>query len=55
MFLTPDDHVPIFTGTYFPKDRRYGMPAFREVLEGVEKYYRAKHAEVRARGAALAQ
>src|SRR3954453_15347829 len=28
VFLTPDDHVPIFTGTYFPKDRRYGMPAF---------------------------
>src|SRR5689334_11279945 len=24
VFLTPDTHIPIFTGTYFPKDRRYG-------------------------------
>jgi uncharacterized protein len=55
VFLTPDDHVPIFTGTYFPKDRRYGMPAFREVLEGVEKYYRVQRAEISARGAALAE
>jgi len=30
VFLTPDDHLPIFTGTYFPNERRYGMPAFRE-------------------------
>ncbi len=55
VFLTPDDHVPIFTGTYFPKDRRYGMPAFREVLEGVEKYYRTERAEIRSRGAKLAE
>jgi uncharacterized protein len=55
VFLTPDDHVPIYTGTYFPKDRRYGMPAFREVLEGVDKYYRTERAQVRARGAQLAE
>ena len=34
VFLTPEEHLPIFTGTYFPKERRYGMPAFREVLAG---------------------
>ena len=34
VFLTPEQ-VPIFTGTYFPKERRYGMPAFREVLDGL--------------------
>jgi uncharacterized protein YyaL (SSP411 family) len=34
VFLTPDQ-VPIFTGTYFPKERRYGMPAFREVLVAI--------------------
>jgi len=55
VFLTPDDHVPIFTGTYFPKDRRYGMPAFREVLEGVHRYYGAERAQIRARGARLAE
>ena len=41
VFLTPDQ-LPIFTGTYFPKERRYGMPAFREVLVAIEEYYRAQ-------------
>jgi hypothetical protein len=55
LFLTPDDHVPIYTGTYFPKDRRYGMPAFREVLEAVAKYFRTDRAAIRAHGAKLAE
>lgn len=31
VFLMPDG-VPFYGGTYFPKTRRYGMPAFRDVL-----------------------
>src|SRR5688572_5778587 len=52
VFLTPEQ-VPIFTGTYFPKERRYGMPAFREVLAAVNQYYRGKADEIRERGAHL--
>ena len=33
MFLAPDDLTPFFGGTYFPKDARYGMPAFAELLD----------------------
>jgi uncharacterized protein YyaL (SSP411 family) len=55
VFLTPDSHVPIFTGTYFPKERRYGMPAFREVLAAVESYFRTQHDEIRRRGAGLVE
>jgi uncharacterized protein YyaL (SSP411 family) len=54
VFLTPDSHVPIFTGTYFPKDRRYGMPSFREVLTAIDGYYRTQGDEIRRRGASLA-
>jgi uncharacterized protein YyaL (SSP411 family) len=54
VFLTPEQ-VPIFTGTYFPKERRYGMPAFREVLTAVEEHYRGKADEVRERGARLVE
>ena len=53
VFLTPDGQMPIFTGTYFPKERRYGMPAFREVLVAIENYYRKQGAEIRERGAGL--
>jgi uncharacterized protein len=52
VFLTPDQ-VPIFTGTYFPNERRYGMPAFREVLTAVDEYYRGKPEEIRERGRRL--
>lgn len=37
--LTPDTHTPFFAGTYFPKDPRYGMPSFIDVLRRVTAYY----------------
>src|SRR5690606_17582695 len=53
VFLTPEEHVPIFTGTYYPKEPRYGMPSFRQVLEGVTAYYREQGDEAKRQGAAL--
>jgi uncharacterized protein len=53
VFLTPDSHLPIFTGTYFPSERRYGMPSFREVLTAIDSYYRTQGEEIRRRGAGL--
>jgi uncharacterized protein YyaL (SSP411 family) len=53
MFLTPDDHVPIFAGTYFPKRANYGMPAFSDVLTRVEAYYREQRDEIRQNGRRL--
>ena len=55
VFLTPDEHLPIFTGTYFPKERRHGMPAFREVLVAIEDYYRSQGEEIQKRGATLVE
>src|SRR5439155_11743479 len=34
VFLSPDG-TPFFAGTYFPKEDRYGMPAFRRVLRAI--------------------
>jgi uncharacterized protein YyaL (SSP411 family) len=39
MFLTPDQ-VPFFGGTYFPKDSRYGLTGFGELLPRVAAAYR---------------
>ena len=39
MFLTPDNHIPFFGGTYFPPDSRYGLPGFRELLTRVAEFY----------------
>jgi uncharacterized protein YyaL (SSP411 family) len=55
MFLTADDLVPFFAGTYFPKTPRYNMPAFAQVLQGVRGWYDEKPDEVRAQNGALAR
>jgi hypothetical protein len=39
MFATPDGR-PVIGGTYFPPDRRYGRPSFREVLQSVAESWR---------------
>ncbi|HEX5122420.1 MAG TPA: thioredoxin domain-containing protein [Rhodanobacteraceae bacterium] len=54
VFLAPDDLVPFFAGTYFPKTPRYGQPAFAQVLEGVRAWFDSKPDEVRAQNDALA-
>jgi uncharacterized protein YyaL (SSP411 family) len=45
VFLTPD-LVPFYGGTYYPPTPRYGMPSFKQVLNGVAMAYRDRRAEV---------
>ena len=46
MFLTSDAE-PFWGGTYFPKDARYGRPAFVRVLNEVARIYREEQDKVR--------
>ncbi|MFP4296846.1 MAG: thioredoxin domain-containing protein [Spirulinaceae cyanobacterium] len=39
IFLTPDDRVPFYGGTYFPVQPRYGRPGFLEILQSVRRFY----------------
>ncbi len=39
VFLTPEKE-PFYGGTYFPKEARYGMPSFKEVMLAVSKTYK---------------
>jgi uncharacterized protein len=45
VFLLPTGE-PIFGGTYFPPDDRYGRPGFRRVLETIAEAYRTRRAEI---------
>ncbi len=54
MFLTPEDQRPFFGGTYFPKEPRHGLPAFRDILQRVAEYYQGHPAEIRQQNAQLA-
>ena len=53
MFLTHDDQKPFFGGTYFPREARFGLPAFRDILLRVSEYYRDHQKDLRDQNAAL--
>jgi uncharacterized protein YyaL (SSP411 family) len=53
MFLTPGRQTPFFGGTYFPKEARYGMPAFGDLLRRVAQYYHSHGAEIAAQNEQL--
>lgn len=52
VFLTPDG-VPFYGGTYFPNKRRYGMPAFTDVLMSIANAWQTQRAEIGENGAQL--
>ncbi|MBS0378045.1 MAG: thioredoxin domain-containing protein [Proteobacteria bacterium] len=53
MFLAHEDQRPFFGGTYFPKEPRYGLPAFKDLLLRVAQYYRERPQELRTQNEAL--
>jgi uncharacterized protein YyaL (SSP411 family) len=54
VFLTPQGE-PFYAGTYFPSEPRFGMPSFRQVLEGVSEAWRDRREEAVAQGRAVAE
>jgi len=50
MFLNADNQRPFFGGTYFPKERRYGMPSFGELLQSVATFFDEKRDDVLDQG-----
>ncbi|MGB7444033.1 MAG: thioredoxin domain-containing protein [Coleofasciculaceae cyanobacterium] len=39
VFLTPDERVPFYGGTYFPLEPLYGRPGFFQVLQAIRRFY----------------
>jgi len=52
MFLTPEGE-PFFGGTYFPKEGRYGLPGFIDLLPRVAAAYREQRAAIAEQSAQL--
>ncbi len=52
VFLTPAGE-PFFAGTYFPKEERHGMPAFRRVLAAVSDAWETKRDDMVGQAAQL--
>jgi uncharacterized protein YyaL (SSP411 family) len=54
MFLTPEG-APFFGGTYFPKESRYGLPGFRELLPKIAQAYREQGDQLAEQNRRLAE
>ena len=54
VFMLPDGR-PFYGGTYYPREPRMGMPAFRQVLEAVHDAYVKRRADLEAQAGNLAQ
>src|SRR5579872_3070821 len=52
MFLTPAGE-PVWGGTYFPKDSKFGRPAFKDVLREVSRLFREEPEKIEQNRAAL--
>lgn len=52
VWLTPDGK-PFYGGTYFPKEPRYGMPSFQQVLRAVAEAYRERREMVESQAERL--
>ena len=48
VFLSPDDLVPFYGGTYFSVDPRYGRPGFLQILQAIHRFYNTETAKVRS-------
>ena len=53
-FLDPKTLLPFFSGTYFPKQARYGLPGFHDLLMRVADSFAAKRDELAGQGEKLA-
>lgn len=53
VFLTPQDLMPFFAGTYFPPEPHYGLPGFKEVLLKISTYFKTHAHEINQQNAHL--
>ncbi|GAB1537414.1 hypothetical protein NUACC21_00540 [Scytonema sp. NUACC21] len=53
VFISPDDLVPFYAGTYFPVEPRYGRPGFLQVLQALRHYYNTEKEDLRDRKATI--
>jgi uncharacterized protein YyaL (SSP411 family) len=55
VFLDPRDHVPFFSGTYFPRTPRMGMPGFVDLLQRVASVWAEQRDALSEQGAKVQQ
>ena len=55
VFLTPDDQMPFFAGTYFPPVTRYNMPGFQDLLQKIQDIFVNRQPDILEQNQSLKQ
>lgn len=53
--LDPKTLVPFFSGTYFPKKAKFGLPAFTELLQNISRIFQQKRDDITEQNERLSQ
>ncbi|MBT8132858.1 MAG: thioredoxin domain-containing protein, partial [Gammaproteobacteria bacterium] len=53
VFLTPDTHMPIFAGTYFPPTAKHGLPAFKNLMLQINDIWQSRKNDIEQQSNAL--
>lgn len=53
VFLSPDTLTPFYSGTYFPLQARYQLPAFKEVLQRIYDIYSHRQEDIKQQNSEL--
>ncbi|BAT55443.1 hypothetical protein NOS3756_44300 [Nostoc sp. NIES-3756] len=54
-FLSPEDLVPFYAGTYFPLEPKYNRPGFLQILQALRNYYDTEKDDLRERKAVIVE
>ena len=46
MFLCHESLIPFFGGTYFPKEEKYNLPSFKNLLIKISEYYSSNYEDI---------
>ena len=55
VFLAPDDQMPFFAGTYFPREPRHGLMSFKDLLRGVHRAWREQREAIGEQNQSMAE
>lgn len=55
VFLSPQDQMPIFAGTYFPKHPQHGLPSFKQLLVHISEVYKTRQADIATQSTSIRQ
>ncbi len=53
VFLSPETQMPIFAGTYFPKQAKHGLPAFQSLLHRISEIWQSRQSDIQQQSASL--